>query len=90
MAFDNENFLVVEWNGTPIISLRFEENATHAADTLLEANPDIDVWNIKLQTNRNAASLHKTELKSGSRDATREEQMIRANGIDVGETEVTL
>lgn len=88
MAFV-EIFLVVEWNDTDdvIVSSRQELNDERAAQTVIDADPRIDVWNVKLQTNRNAGSLHKTGIKAGPRTATEELVQIEANGQVVGEIE---
>ena len=88
MAFQ-EIFLVVTWNDTDtdITDARMELNDDRAAQTVIDADPRVDVWNVKLQNNRNAGSLHKTSIKGGPRSATQEIVEIEANGQTVGEIE---
>lgn len=88
MAFQ-EIFLVVTWNDsdTDITDVRVELNDDRAAQTVIDDDPRVDVWNVKLQTNRNAGSLHKTRVKAGPRNATQEIVEIEANGQVVGEIE---
>ena len=87
-----EFFVVVTWNDADdeIVDKRLEANPESAAQTVVDDDPRVDVWNIKLLTNRNAASLHKTTVKAGPRDPLVELQLITAAGDDVGEIEVRL
>ena len=81
--------MVVTWNDsdTDITDVRVELNDDRAAQTVIDDDPRVDVWNVKLQTNRNAGSLHKTRVKAGPRNATQEIVEIEANGQVVGEIE---
>ena len=54
---------------------------------MIDADPRVDVWNVKLQTNRQAGSLHKTRIKQGPRTETAEIVEVEANGQVVGSVE---
>ena len=88
MAFA-EIFLVVTWDDsdTNITDARIELNDDRAAQTVIDADPRVDVWNVKLQTNRQAGSLHKSRVKAGPRTATRELVEVEASGVTVAEIE---
>ena len=84
-----EFFVVVTWNDTDteVIEKRLESNDERAAQTVIDADPRVDVWNVKLQTNRQAGSLHKTRIKQGPRTETAEIVEVEANGQVVGSVE---
>ena len=96
MAFENNIFLVAVWTpstsgGDPTLNeaeTRIERNAEAAAQLELDADPDIDIWQIKLQTNRNAGSLKKAKIKGGPRQLVAELAELEADGDTVGTREV--
>ena len=98
MAFEDNIFLVAVWipstsGGDPTLDTsetRIERNAEAAAQLELDADPDIDIWQIKLQTNRNAGSLKKSKIKSGQRQVAAELAELEADGETVGTREVQL
>ena len=81
MAFA-EIFLIVTWDNTDsnITDARIELNDDRAAQQVIDDDPRVDVWNVKLQTNRNAGSLHKSRIKAGPRQEVAEIVEIEANG----------
>ncbi|GAG06281.1 unnamed protein product [marine sediment metagenome] len=103
MAFEMNSFLVVYWRDvlddpedpegpTHLESYqqRVEMSAEKAAEIVVRADPMIDVWYLKIFTNRNTVNCIKTKLgSSGPTPITRDLQMIDAAGEgDLGATEV--
>ena len=96
MAFEDNIFLIAVWipdtgGGDPTLdvsSTRIERNAERATQLMLDADPNTDVWQIKLQTNRNAGSLKKSKIKPGPRQTVAELAELEADGEVVGDREV--
>ena len=97
MAFEDNIFLIAVWipdpvgGGDPSLdqdATHIERNAEAAAQLELDADPNIDIWQIKLQTNRNAGSLKKSSIKSGPRTTVAELAELESDGATVGTREV--